>query len=35
MNREWLVFLACIAGLVLYLVASARTEMFTKWPWRR
>jgi len=35
MPRDWLVFAACLGGLVVYLFASAKTEMFTKWPRRR
>ena len=35
MNDDLGIFLVSIAGLILYLVFSAMTEMGTKWPWRK
>jgi hypothetical protein len=35
MNSEWGLFLLSAAGLILYLVWSALTEMGTKLPWRK
>lgn len=35
MDSDWGLFLLSAAGLILYLVVSALTEMGTKLPWRK
>jgi hypothetical protein len=35
MNSDLPAFLAGIAFLIVYLVFSAKTEMGTKWPWKK
>jgi hypothetical protein len=35
MSQDWLMFIGCMGGLVLYLIVSALTEMGTKWPGKK
>ncbi|MBD2618571.1 hypothetical protein ACQQ5V_06545 [Synechocystis sp. PCC 6803] len=35
MKEDLLPFLAGVGLLVLYLIWSAKTEMGTRWPWRK
>ncbi|AFY84821.1 hypothetical protein Oscil6304_5332 [Oscillatoria acuminata PCC 6304] len=35
MQHDWLVFIACMGALIVYLGFSALTEMGTKWPGKK
>ncbi|MFP4007587.1 MAG: hypothetical protein ACLFV6_06190 [Spirulinaceae cyanobacterium] len=35
MDNDVVWFLLGVAGLIVYLIFSALTEMGTKWPWRK
>jgi hypothetical protein len=35
MSQDTALFLGSVALLVGYLIFSAKTEMGTKWPWRK